>query len=42
MNRNQEDIIKILKVYAAGINGAFLGYHAIVDESGAVPQLSIR
>lgn len=42
MNKKQEDLIKILEAYAAGINGAFLGYHATVDESGAVPQLSIR
>ena len=42
MNENKKDIIKILEVYAAGINGAFIGYHAFVDISGDIPQLCIR
>ena len=41
MNENTKDIIKILEVYAAGINGAFIGYHASVDVSGDVPQLVV-
>lgn len=42
MNKNQEDLINILKAYAAGINGAFKEYRAEVDNSGAIPQLSIH
>ena len=42
MNRNQEDLIKILSAYAAGINGSLLGYHAEVDKSGAIPQLNVH
>lgn len=42
MNRNKEDLITILKVCAAGINEALIGYYASVDLSGKTPQLVIH
>lgn len=41
MNKDKENLIRILKVYAVGINGSCLGYRASVDISGNVPQLLI-
>ena len=41
MNKSKENLIRILKVYAAGINASVRGYHASVDISGDVPQLVI-
>lgn len=42
MNAKKEDLVKILRAYAAGVNGIPLGYYATVDVSGDVPQLCIH
>ena len=41
MNKGKENLIRILQVYAAGINASVKSYHASVDISGKVPQLVI-
>ena len=43
MNKEKEALIKILELYAATINSGIVeGYHAFVDNSGAIPQLCIN
>ena len=41
MSKGKENLIRILKAYAAGINASVSGYRASVDISGEVPQLVI-
>lgn len=42
MNENHKHLFNALKLFAVGINEIFKSYHAIVDESGDVPQLYIQ
>lgn len=42
MNKEQEYLLGMLKRYAIEINEACIEYHASVDKSGAIPQLSIK
>ena len=41
MSKDKENLVRILKAYAAGINASVSDYHASVDISGDVPQLVI-
>ena len=39
MSSEREDLLEMLKIYAAEINGMLETYHASTDNSGAIPQL---
>ena len=42
MNKEKEYLLGTLERYATEINESVAGYHAMIDNSGAVPQLWIK